>query len=295
MSQDIQDSSTPLAEISQGPSAFEQFLDRNQKNLVILGILIALAAAGWVVYDGIQTGARESAGEDLNKADDLAALQSVIKTHQGTPAEGSAHVLLAERQWAEGQQDAAIETLRSFIDSEPSHPAVPNAKASLAAKSMAQGKSDEAKSLFSSLAESDEAGFLAPYALISLGDIALAAGDKEAAKNYYQQARNEHPSSPFANTASERTAIVDAAAPTEIDPPPAPEPDPAAPSATGAQPPFSITPVPNALEPAAPSSEAPASTEETPDSTGADAPAEPAAGSQEESPAEEAPPADEEQ
>ena len=246
MSQDIQDSSTPLAEISQGPSRFEQFLDRNQKNLVVLGVLIALAAAGWVVYDGIRSGKRDSAGAALNQADDLAKLQEVIKSHSGTPAEGSAHVLLAERQWNEGQQDAAIETLRSFVESQPSHPAVPNALASLAAKKMIQGKSDEAKSLFEDLIDRENAVYLAPFALISLGDIALAAGDENAAKGYYEKARTEHPSSPFANTASQRAPMVEAKMPTEIDPPPASESDTTPAAAGGGQPPFTITPVPDA-------------------------------------------------
>ncbi len=114
----------PLAEISQGPNAFEQFLDRNQKNLIILAILIAIGVASLVVYRGIEKSRQETAGAALNKADNLAALQAVINDHADTVAARSTMILLADRQWTEGQQDAAIETLRKFIavESDPPGP-----------------------------------------------------------------------------------------------------------------------------------------------------------------------------
>lgn len=268
MSQDAKDSAIPLAEISQGPSKFELFLDRNQKNLFVLGILIAIGAAGWVVYDGIRTGKMESAGIALTAADDLPALQQVIKENPDTPAAGSARLLLAERQWTDGQQETAIETLRSLIDSNPSHPAAPNAKASLAAKYMTQGKPDEAKKLFQELVDNPDASFLAPFALVSLGDIALAAGEKETATKYYQQAQTGHALSPFTQTAVKRIPIVDAKAPAEIDPPPAP--DPTEPAPADEAPGFQITPVPD--------------TGSTPETSGDDNAGEPAAESAEDAP-----------
>ena len=44
MSADLKESPTPLAEISQGPNAFEAFLDRNQKAIVVFAIALAIAA-----------------------------------------------------------------------------------------------------------------------------------------------------------------------------------------------------------------------------------------------------------
>ena len=44
MSDDTKETSVPLAEISQGPNAFEAFLDRNQKGIIVLAILYPAAA-----------------------------------------------------------------------------------------------------------------------------------------------------------------------------------------------------------------------------------------------------------
>ena len=73
--------SSPIAEISHGPSAFETFLDNNQKKLIILGILIALGMAAWVVKEGIREGNYLSAGNALSAADDTAALEEVMENH----------------------------------------------------------------------------------------------------------------------------------------------------------------------------------------------------------------------
>lgn len=239
------ESPVPLAEISQGPNAFEEFLDRNQKNLIALAILLALGTAALVVYRGIETGRQTSAGEALNKAEDLATLQAVISEHAGTKAAQSAIVLLAERQWADKKQDAAIDTLRGFITANPDHPAYPAAQASLGAKLMAQGKSGEAVDFFQSVVSDPKARYIAPYALISLGDIAKAAGDLTKAEASYNRVKSEFSESAFVETASRRISALKAKAPVEIEPPPAPVAPPAAP---GAQPAV-VTP-PAAVQPA---------------------------------------------
>ncbi len=235
----------PLAEISQGPNAFEEFLDRNQKNLIALAILLALGTAALVVYRGIETGRQTSAGEALNKAEDLATLQAVISEHAGTKAAQSAVVLLAESQWADKKQDAAIETLRGFITANPDHPAHGAAQASLGAKLMAQGKSGEAVDVFQSIVSDPKARYIAPYALISLGDIAKAAGDLTKAEASYNRVKSEFSESAFVETATRRISALKAKAPVEIAPPPAPVAPPAAP---GAQPAV-VTP-PAAVQPA---------------------------------------------
>lgn len=195
MAADLPESPTPLAEISQGPSAFEQFLDRNQKNLIILTILLAIGAAALVVYRGIEKSRQETAGAALNKAADLAGLQAVAKDHSGTRAAASAMILLADRQWSEGQQDAAITTLREFIAANPGHPAFPTAQASLGSKLMAQGKSADAASVFQQIADDPKARFIAPFALISLGDIAKAGGDIDKAESSYNRVKTDFPES----------------------------------------------------------------------------------------------------
>lgn len=234
MSVDSPETPVPLAEISQGPNAFEEFLDRNQKSLIVLAILLAIGTAAFVVYQGIEKSRQNTAGEAFTKAADSAALQAVINEHAGTQAAHSATVLLADRQWADGQQDAAIGTLRSFIAANPDHPAHPAAQASLGAKLMAQGKSEDAIGIFQHIVDEPEARYIAPYALISLGDIAKVGGDVQKAETYYNRVKSDFSESVFVETATRRIATLKAKPPVEIEPPPAPKPETdSAPAATG--------------------------------------------------------------
>src|SRR6478735_895039 len=191
MSVDLKESSVPLAEISQGPNAFEAFLDRNQKGIAIFAILLALGAVGAVIYRGIEKSHQETAGAALTKASDLASYQAVVADNAGTIAAESALVLLANSQWSAGKQDDAIATLRKFIAESPNHPAIPSAKANLASKLQAQGKSGDATKIFDELVSDPEARFIAPFALIALGDISRAAGDLEKAENSYNKVKTE--------------------------------------------------------------------------------------------------------
>ena len=222
MSTDLTESPVPLAEISQGPNAFEAFLDRNQKGIVVFAILLAIGAVALVIYRGVETSRQQTAGAALTKAADLAALQAVVTEHAGTTAGGSAMVLLANSQWTAGKQDDAVATLRKFIADSPEHPAIPTAKANLASKLVAQGKSGDAAKLFEELASDPAARFIAPFALISLGDISKAAGELEKADASYTKAKTDFPDSSFAGTATRRLAILKTKPPVEIEPPPAP-------------------------------------------------------------------------
>ncbi|MEO5913420.1 MAG: tetratricopeptide repeat protein [Luteolibacter sp.] len=243
MSADLKESPVPLAEISQGPNAFEAFLDRNQKGIAAFALLLALGAIALVVQRGMETNRQEDAGAALVKAEDLASLQAVVVGHKDTQAAGSAMVLLANSQWTAGKQDEAIGTLRKFIESNPDHPAVPTAKASLGAKLMAQGKSGDASKVFDELVSDPASAYIAPFALVSLGDIAKAEGDLTKAEASYVKVKNDFPDSNFSETAGRRIAILKAKPPVEIAPPPAP-PAPPASSTPGAESSPSLTPPP---------------------------------------------------
>jgi TolA-binding protein len=252
MSADLRESPVPLAEISQGPNAFEAFLDRNQKGIVVFAILLAIGAVIAVVYRGIETSRQQTAGAALNKAEDLASLQAVVDSHADTVAAGSAMVLLADSQWNDGKKDEAVGTLQKFIAASPSHPAVPTAKASLGSKLMAQGKSGDANRVFEELVSDPAAKFIAPFGLISLGDIARASGDLEKAETSYTKVKTDFPESSFADTAGKRLAFLKAKPPIEIDPPAAPA-TPASPAdAIKAALPPGVTVTPSVPQPTAP-------------------------------------------
>lgn len=225
------ESHSPLAEIPQAPGAFEQFLDRNQKSVAAIAVLVVLGAIAFVVLRGINDGKETAAAHALFMADEAGALKQVADDHAGSRAAGSALLLLAERQWKDGEKDQSIETLRAFLADHPSHPALGTARASLGSKLMAQGANDAAVEVFRALAEDPAQSFIAPFALISLGDIAREGGDKSAAREYYSSAKAEGDmAGGFAQVATDRIAMLDADPPVEIDPPAPPSPkEPAAP------------------------------------------------------------------
>jgi predicted negative regulator of RcsB-dependent stress response len=243
MSDNLTNSTVPLAEISQAPSAFDAFLDRNQKNLVVVAVLLVLAAVAFVVYRGIEKNSQETAGNAFAKADDLASLQAVVTEHPKTTAASSAQVLLADKQWLDGKKDASIATLQKFIAENPTHLARPSAKASLASKLLGEGKTAEASQQFEQLTTDADAAFIAPFAYISLGDIAKAAGDLTKAEATYKKVQANFPDSRFVEDAGRRLANLKVKPPLEIEPPPAPATPAAPPAAGGALAP-TITPVP---------------------------------------------------
>ncbi len=208
-----------LGEISQGPGAFENFLDQHHMKILVFGLLAAIGVAGYVIKEGIDEG-RETAGSNaLHQAGDLATLQDILKNHEGSRAAGSAAILLAEAQWEEGQQDAAIETLRAFIDSGSGHPAKPTALASLGSKLAIQGKVGDAGEVFRTLADNRTDGtHLAAFALVSLGDLAQQAGNIEEAEAHYTRARTEFSTSPFSDAAVSRLQFLKADLPSAVDP-----------------------------------------------------------------------------
>lgn len=252
MSDDLKESSVPLGEISQGPNAFEVFLDRNQKGIAAFAILLVLGAAGLVIQRGLESNRQQEAGEALVKAGDLASLQAVVDGHKDTRAAGSAMVLLANSQWADGKKDDAIVTLRKFVAENPEHAALASAKASLGSKLMAQGKSGDAVKVFDEIVSDPAAAYIAPFALISIGDIAKAEGDLTKAESSYVKVKQDFPESNFAETATQRIATLKAKLPAEIEPPPAPatpeaatpsEPSVTLPPGVSMSPGLSVTPV----------------------------------------------------
>jgi predicted negative regulator of RcsB-dependent stress response len=219
MPEDLTSSAAPLAEIPLGPSKLEQFLDRNLKGLIILLCAALLATVVYIVMHGIKTSNERSAGANLSKANDVAALREVVDQHANTNAAESAKLLLADKLWSDGQQSDSIKTLRDFIATNTNHPAKPTASAKLAAKLMMQGNAAEAVSIFEELSSDPNARYIAPYALICLGDIAKSSGNLPKAENHYNKVKTEFPDSGFANLAHERLTLMKASPPVEIEPP----------------------------------------------------------------------------
>jgi tetratricopeptide (TPR) repeat protein len=203
MPENLQDSPRPLGEIAIGPSKFEQFLDRNQKGMIVLGVIIAISAGAYIIHRGIRHSNNEDASTALAKASALAEFQAIAKDFPGTPAAGSAELLAAEEQWTEGKTSEAIATLKQFLSANPNHPA-------------------EAEAAYQAVIDHPAGRFLAPYALVQLGDLAKTAGDLDKAERLYTRAKSEFPDNHFARLAEQHLLMLKAKPPVEVEAPAAP-------------------------------------------------------------------------
>ena len=210
----------PIGEIVQGPSAFEQFLENNQKLIAVSAVAIALGIGGFMVYRTIQKDHAADAGAALSAAKDIAELEKVKVDFSDTPSAVTAAMGIADKLWSNGQQDEAIATLREIIEKFPSHPASAVAQNALGYRLMAQGKTSDASQAFQAVIDRTDARYLAPAATIALGDIAKKAGELEKAASLYKKASSDFGDSPFASLATDRTKFLHFTAPVEVEAPP---------------------------------------------------------------------------
>jgi TolA-binding protein len=209
-------SGTSLADIENAQPAAEQFFDKHQTKLIALLLLLIAVAVVYLVQREIKQGEEETAGALLMSKKEAADLEGIIKNYGGTAAAGSSSILLAEKQWDEGNEGDAIATLRGLVDSKEAHPARANAIASLAVKLLKQEKTSEAEQLYTELTEDANASHLAAYAWIALGDIAVGKGDLAAAEKAYTTVEKDFADSPQAQAAVSRRLLMKAAGPVEI-------------------------------------------------------------------------------
>lgn len=218
------ESPSPIGEISQEPSAFESFLDANQKKLVIVGFLIILILVGYIVYDGLKDMEVRGDSAMVSSAKTVPELEKVITELGEKTAGGSALMKKALVLWVEQQRQEAVATVEEFVSKYPEHPAIGSAYARLGSFQQQLGNLTEAKSAFQSAVDAKSAA--SSYALISLGDLARDEGKDEEAKAFYQRVITEYEETHFGakSLANERLELVGVKQPTEKKPePPKPE------------------------------------------------------------------------
>lgn len=213
----------------------EEFLENNQKLILIGVIAVVLAGVAYVFITGLDEKAQEEAGNALMTSTDDSGLSAVITDHAGSNAAGTAHLLLADSLWKADDKAGAIEKLRGFLSTFPEHAARPSAQAKLGSFLLRNGKPAEAKSVLEDLVSSPEGDYVAPFALRILGDIAKSEGDIAAAKEFYSRSSGSYKdrfNPRIINQSQVREGLVEFEAPVEVDPPaPEPAPSPVAPSA----------------------------------------------------------------
>ncbi len=227
-----QNSSAPIGEIEHGPSKFEEFLENNQKKLIILAGVLLLGLIFWVVFDGLRQQAQEEASAAVSAANSIPELRAAAEEHSGTRAAGTAIYRIAKQQWEDLSQKEAIATLTGFIADYPDHPLHLNAKANLGSFHLQLEEFDEAKSNFQYVHDNGGSDSeLVPLSLLYLGDISARQGDHDAAKEFYEEVGSlfaEESAPGVKKLALERIALIGVEAPSvkKIAPPTPTEPTP---------------------------------------------------------------------
>ena len=236
---------SPIGEISQEPSAFESFLDANQKKLVLVGILVIFILIGYVIYDGLKNMAIRDEAATVAAAKTVPQYEEVSQELEGKTAGGSALLLKTQLLWNDQQQQEALTTLGNFISKYPEHPAIGSAHARLGSYLQQLGEIEKAKEAYNEAVETESA--TSSLALLALGDLAREAGQNKEARTFYDRIITEYETSHFQvkGLARERIKLIGVASPSEKAPEP-PKPTLGGPNAV--TPPVSL-PKPDAPEP----------------------------------------------
>lgn len=212
----MEDAPTPIAELDQGPSKFEEFLEKNQKKLVILAILIFLGVLAYVFITGLEKKQAADAGAAFMQATDKEALEKIITDHKSSKAAGTAAMAIAQLRTTD---DDRIAALNHFINTYPEHPGVPAKLLELALIQMNAGNNGDAEDSLNKLISNDKSAFLAPRAKIGLADIAASNNELEKAEEIYTEVKDSQ--THFSNVAAERLLYLKAAEPVLVKKKPA--------------------------------------------------------------------------
>jgi len=159
---------TPISPAPTDPSVeMSVFWYHHRREIAIGFVILLLAAAGWGAFRFYSTKRDSDAATQLSAANTADDFRKVISQFGGTPAGGSAYLMLANKQRTESQFTEASKTLQEFIDKNPKHELVPAAKIAMAANLESLKKTDEALSLYQQIAATYPRSFTAPLALIS--------------------------------------------------------------------------------------------------------------------------------
>lgn len=212
------------------PSSEEQALNSQFKKIVMLfGVIVAGLAAYGLIKHNARIAAEEAA-EAFTSAKTADDCDLVVKKHPGTPAAANALLLKATLHWEKNEKSSSIEALKSYLAQHKDHAFYKETLLTLATRLEAMGEKSEAKAAYERVIAELPGSELAQLAQVRLGDMLWADGKEEEAKKAYEEAGSKFPGvTAFEGDSKTRLDWIAANLPTkEVDPPPAPKPDPAA-------------------------------------------------------------------
>lgn len=227
----------------EAPPAIEILLERHGKKILVLLVLAVAAVCAAFVMRALRAERLVEASNAFTDAETIADFEAVAEEQKGTPAGGSALLMLAARHETFGKHDDARIALLRFIKEYEKHPRYSQALFDLALVSEKLEQKDEARKYLTEVASSKSE--LAPLALLRLAEEAAAAGDLKGARESMQGIARQHPGNPFIERIDQRIEAIDQRIILAENPPPAPEPEPE-PAPTPEAPATSLIPTPGA-------------------------------------------------
>ena len=245
------------------PSSEEQALNSQFKKILMLfGVIVAGLAAYGLIKHNARVAAEEAA-EAFTSAKTADDCDLVVKKHPGTPAAANALLLKATLHWEKNEKSSSIEALKAYLAQHKDHAFYKETLLTLATRLEAMGEKGEAKAAYERVIAELPGSELAQLSQIRLGDMLWADGKEEEAKKAYEEAGSKFPGvTAFEGDSKTRLDWIAANLPTkEVDPPPAPKPDP---KAAPAMPNLKLNSVEGGLSPTIKIGDAPAMTQPAP-------------------------------
>jgi tetratricopeptide (TPR) repeat protein len=231
----------------------EVFWDRHKAKVMAALVVAFLAVAGYGGFWFYSERRANTAASLLASAKTPVEFQKVINEFPGTPAGGSAYLLLADAQKNEKKFSEANATLQNFLDKYPRHELAGTARLAMAGNLEALGKKDEALTAYQRLAAGAPQAFTAPVALFSQIHLLKEKNQIEEARRVCETIITQHRESRFAQEATYQLRLLKGNEPAATPPPTsAPPPPPAVSAAPPAAPSAAAPPAPKAPPPAAP-------------------------------------------
>ena len=187
----------------------EDFVNKNQRSLGIIGGAILLAVVGYLVYQKWYVAGKEKEAseqmfmaEEYFKNDSLQkaiagdgqflGFQDIINDYGVSPSANLAHFYLGFAQLRQGKYEEAIETLKGYDGDDEITPAL--ALGGIGDAYMEMKNVDEAVSYYDKASKERPNNFTSPMFLMKLGQALESKGDFKAAAEAYRKMKSDYPS-----------------------------------------------------------------------------------------------------
>lgn len=173
-----------------------QWAKNNSQTLVLVGIVVAVLAAGGIYYKNYRSSWEEQAVTRLEQVQAAfgfgdretakASLAEYVDQFEGTVYAMEARLVLGQAYLEDGTPDQAIEALAPAVREMNTEPIGIQAAFLLAAAYEEAGRPDDAETLFLRIANTSDLPFQVSEALAGAARIRAAAGDLPGAAELYQ-------------------------------------------------------------------------------------------------------------